>query len=488
MLRIALRTNAIVSRDSVDILFIASFFAYISVLITIGFIISKKQKDSCDFMIGSRSVNYWVTAIATQATDMSAWLFMAFPALIYTQGVTGCGSAIGLLVCMFLSWHFIAKKLREETERYQAPTLSSYFEKRFDDKSGSIRIVSALISLFFFTLYISGGIVALGRALEATFGFSYHTGITFGMLTVAAYTVLGGFIAVAWNDFLQGMFVLVIMIFFPLYALKHIGGFASIVKAASLNNITLSLFPDYSLSTIAGVIVPAFGWGLGYFGQPHILVNFMGIDNPNEIKKAKYLGISWQIIALSAATLIGLIGIAFFPTPLANGELVFIDMVKVLFNPLLAGLILCAILAAAISTMDSQILVSASMLTQDIYKKIFNKTATKKQLLTISRLASVAVILASFMLAFNNNEKIFAIVLYAWSGLGSTFGPVLICSLYSKRITRSGALAGIITGGITAGSWRYLGLPLKAYAIIPGFVLSLLAIAIFSYFKKRTTA
>jgi sodium/proline symporter len=466
----------------VNIIFIFSFFAYVSVLIFIGYIFSKRQKSSCDFMLGSRSVNYWVTAIATHATDMSAWLFMGFPGIIYAGGMIGCWSAIGLLICMFLSWHFVAGKLRRATEFYQSPTLSSYLEKRFNDKSGSLRIASALISLFFFTLYISAGIVALGRALQATFGFSYHAGITLGTLTVAAYTVLGGFIAIAWNDFLQGMFVFFIISIFPLYALSYVGGFSGIALAAQAKNISLSLLPDYSLKTLASVLVPALGWGLGYFGQPHILVNFMGIDNPDEIRKAKYIGISWQIITLSAATLIGLIGIAFFKTPLANNELVFITMVKALFSPLIAGIVLCAILAAAISTMDSQILVSASMLTQDIYKKMFHKSASQKQLLTISRLASICVVFFSLFLAFDNSESIFSLIRYAWCGLGSTFGPVLLLSLYSKKITRQGALSGVIVGGLVAGSWKYLGLPPQEYAIIPGFALSLLAIVLVSYF------
>lgn len=455
-----------------NILFLASFFGYISILIFIGWIVSRRQKNSVDFMVGDQSINYWVTAVATQATDMSAWLFMSFPAIIYSTGLIGCWSAIGLVICMFLNWHFIAKKLRQATEHYQAFTLSSYFEKRFNDSSGALRIISASLALFFFTLYIAAGIVALGRALGATFGFSYFVGITLGTLTVAIYTILGGFIAVAWNDFLQGMFVLLIIVFLPIYALKVIGGFGAISSAALTKNISLALIPDWSFAAIAAATIPGFGWGLGIFGQPHILVNFMGIDNPDEIRKAKYVGISWQLLTLSAATLIGLIGIPFFTETLVKNELVFINMVKMLFDPFVAGLILCAILAAAISTMDSQILVSASMLTEDIYKKIFHKKATPQQLLTISRIAGVLMIGFSFTLAIGNNETIWSLIRYAWGGLGSTFGPVLILSLYSKRITKTGALAGIIVGGVTAAVWKHLGLPLADWAIIPGFTLS----------------
>jgi sodium/proline symporter len=474
-----------ITEPIMNLVFIASFFGYISILIGIGYIVSRRQKTSADFMLGSRSVNYWVTAIATHATDMSSWLFMAFPGVIYAQGIFGCWSAIGILFFMLITWQFVAQKLREATAKYKALTLSSYLEKHFNDKSGAIRILSAAFALFFFALYISAGIVALGRALEATFGFSYHTGIMLGTITVALYAILGGFIAIAWNDFLQGMFVLCVIVFFPIYALYLIGGFPIIIKATTLKNITLSLFPDFSLATIGSLLSAALGWGLGYFGQPHILVNFMGIDNPKDTYKAKYIGLSWQVITLSAATLIGLIGIAFFKTPLINDELVFISMVKVIFSPFIAGLILCAILAAAISTMDSQILVSASMLTQDIYKKIFNKKASPKQLLTLSRLAAVAIVFISLALAFNNKESIFSLIGYAWGGLGSTFGPVVLLSLYSKKITRNGALAGIVVGGVTAALWKYTGLPPEKYAIIPGFALSFFSTVMVSRLTRR---
>lgn len=469
----------------VNIEFVISFFIYAALLTVVGWLFAKKQKTSSDFMVGGRSINYWVTAIATHATDMSAWLFMAFPGAIYTYGLPACWSAIGLLICMYLTWQFVAPKLRTATEHYGALTLSSYFEKRFNDKSGVLRTVSASIALFFFTLYISAGIVALGRALHATFGFSYLTGITIGTLAVALYTLLGGFIAVAWNDFLQGSFVFLVMLFVPAYALYHIGGLDVITQAAHTQNIALTLLPDFSLTTLSTLLIPALGWGLGYFGQPHILVNFMGLDNPDNMHKAKRVGIAWQLITMSAAVLVGLVGIAFFKIPLANNELVFIAIVKSLFSPLFAGFILCAILAAAISTMDSQILVSASMIAQDLYKSVFHRTATPERLVTLSRIGGIVITLLSFLFALNNDESIFALVRYAWCGLGSTFGPVLLFSLYSKKITRNGALTGIVVGGIVAGVWKYLHVPFTDYAIIPGFILSLISIITISEITRK---
>jgi len=481
-----------------DILFAVAFGVYFLGLTIVGWLFSSRQKNSETFSLGNRSINYWVTAVATHATDMSAWLFMAFPGVVYATGLFSAWSAIGLVIFMFLSWHFIAGKLRRDTEKYNVLTLPSYFEKRFKDDSGLIRIVSSLIAIFFFTLYISAGIVALGRALEATFGFSYFTSIILGASCVSIYTVLGGFIAVAWNDFLQGMFVFFVMLIFPAYALYHIGGFGPILAVAKAKKINLSLFPDFSLTTLRNILVPALGWGLGYFGQPHILVNFMGIDNPKDIKKSKILGLSWQIITLLAATLIGLIGIAFFKSPLANSELVFINMVKDLFTPLLAGFVLCAILAAAISTMDSQILVSASMFTEDFYKIGIDKTfwgdvyrpkgmneLFQKHLLLVSRISAIAIVLASVFLAINSEQTIFSMVRYAWCGLGSTFGPVLLLSLYWKKINRNGALAGILTGGLTSITWTYFNLPLADYSVIPGFVLSTVACVLISLIWRK---
>jgi len=469
-----------------NIQFFISFFSYVSVLITIGWVINRKQKNATDFAIGDRSLNYWVTAIATHATDMSAWLFMAFPGLIFSNGLVVCWDAIGLLIFMFLSWQFLAKKFRIDTEKYKSETLSSYFEKRFNDKSGLLRIISAVITLIFFTFYISAGIVALGRALSATFEFSYFTGIVLGTLTVSLYTILGGFLAVAWNDFFQGVFVIFVILGVPLYALFHVGGFSAITQAANMNSVSLSLLPtSISFSSISMIVISALGWGLPYFGQPHILINFMGIDNPENIKKAKRVGMTWQIVALSFSTLIGLVGIAFFKNGLPNNELVFINLVKNLSTPMIAGLLLCAIIAAAVSTMDSQILVYASTLSEDIYKRIFNKKISNKKQLTVSRISGLLITLFSFSLAFNNTESIYGLVRYAWQGLGCAFGPLVIFSLYSKAANKYGALAGVISGSLIAMFWEKLPTSIPEHPIIPGFIVGALSIVLVSWLTRN---
>ncbi len=464
-----------------DIIFFSSFAIYLTVLVGVGVIFAQRQKNASDFMVGGRTLNYWVTAIATHTTDMSTWLFMAFPGLIYTQGIFGCWVAIGLVLGMYLTWKFVAPKLRVATEKYQANTLSSFFAKRFNDSSGLIEAITALVTIIFFTFYISSGIIGLGRTLEVTFSMNYHTAITIGTLVVGLYTLLGGFIAVAWNDFLQGMFVLVMLLIVPVYALWLLGGVGNVLSVIQAKNISLSLFPDYSSKTFLHIIISLLGWGLGYFGLPHVLVNFLGIQNVHEIKKAQRMGIAWQIITLVSATLIGLIGIAYFAqTGLQHSEFVFVTMAKTLFAPFMAGLVLCAILAAATSTMDSQILVSASTIAEDLYKRFYKKNVSGKQLLFVSRISGIIVIGVSFLLAFNSNESIYSLVYYAWSGLGGAFGPLLLASFYAPfDITKEGAIAGIITGAATAAIWPHMSLPMMA-SLIGAYVISFTSIYVVS--------
>lgn len=458
-----------------DIAFLSSFFVYLGVITLTGLIFYRKQKQADDFMLGSRTLNYWVTAIATHASDMSTWLFMAFPGLVYRQGLFAIWTAIGLLIGMYFTWTWVAPRLRSHTENLDSSTLASFFSARFNDQSGLLRIVAATITLIFFTFYISSGIVGLGRTIEVTFGIDYHIGILVGTIVVALYTLLGGFLAVAWNDFIQGIFVLLIILGVPIAACLKTGGLATTLDIINQQNASaLSFFPDYSLATFFNIIISALGWGLGYFGLPHVLVNFMGIDDVKNMKKARNMGMAWQIVSLAGAISIGLIGIAYFAdSGLAQSEFVFVAMSKTLFAPFIAGLVLCGILAAAITTMDSQILVSASTIADDFYKKFINPQASSEKILTISRLGGFLVTLISFLLAYNNNNSILDLVYYAWAGLGGSFGPLMIVALFCKNITQQAALAGMISGAITAGVWPHLQIPLPgSFALIGAFIIS----------------
>lgn len=463
--------------------YIISFIIYFAVLLVIGLVSHKRQRSSADFIVGNRSLNFWVTALSAHASDMSSWLFLAFPAALYIGGMPKIWIALGLLLGMFFNWHFIAKKLRTATEKSDSYTLSTFFERRYGDTSGIIRSLVALITLFFMAIYLSAGLIGMGLLFESLFQIDYYVGIGVASLVVVIYTFSGGFITVAWTDFCQGMFLLLAILIVPVLAYEQAGGWSGIQLAAASKGLSLNLIEDFSVDSFLTILFFA-AWGLGYYGQPHIVTKFMGIKNAEELDKSKYLGMSWQLITLGSAAFTGLIALAFFQEPAADPQLIFVDMVKVLFSPLMGGFILCGIVAANMSTMDSQLLVSASVLSEDIYKHLFHKTASPLTLLKASRWAVLVVAALSLTIAFwSKNSSIMQVVDYAWSGLGCAFGPLMIMSLYAESTTRSGAVAGILTGGLVAALWPALNPHVTAIhipAMIPGFLLSLLAIRLTS--------
>lgn len=470
----------------------SAFFVYFCILLVIGLVAYRKQTSDVDFILGNRSLNFWLTALSAHASDMSAWLFMAFPAAIFIGGFNQMWLAFGLVAGMFFNWHCVAERLRRATEKYESYTLSTYFERRFGDKSGVIRILTALMAIVFLTTYLSAGLIAMGLLFESIFGVDYYVGITIATLVGVIYTFSGGFVTVAWTDLFQAIFLLAVIILVPIVAFFHIpGGFSSIEAMAHSKQIVLSILPDASVTSILSVIFLAFGWGLGYFGQPHIVTKFMGIKRPEEMYKSKYLGITWQVMALIAAAAVGFIGIGFFPQGLENSELVFVNMVQTLFNPFFAGIILCGLIAANMSTMDSQILVCASVLSEDFYKHMVRKKASPMELLMASRISVVIVSVVALLLAFDKNTTVLAVVSYAWSGLGCAFGPLVLSSLYSKSTNKYGAIAGILTGGVLAGLWPVLNPHITTMAIpsmIPGFFGGLLSIYAVSYLTRGSLA
>ena len=459
-----------------DITVFSAFLCYFFILVSISVSVYILNKKSSDFTLGGRSTNYLVTGISAHASEMSDWLFMGYPAMVYSKGLMECWTAIGLTIFMFLNWHFIAKKLRVATEKYQSLTISSFFEKRFGDTSGAIRIIAACLCLIFFTYYISAILVGVGRLFEAVLGINYFIGISLGIMVVC-YTLIGGFTTMVWIDLFQGLFLLSVLLIVPLLALVKVGGFGSIVAAADARNISLSLFPSFSLSTIRDIVFPAAGWGLGYCGLPHLLTKFMAIDDPNKIVKAKWIGISWQILILTAASLVAVVGLAFFQHGLAKPELIFVEMVQNLFSPFFAAFVSCAVIAAAINVMGAQIFVSASVITEDFCRKIFlaKKGISEKrlpQMLThYSRISLVLLCSLAYGIAIFTSDSIYNLVYYAWAGLGSSFGPLLIVSLYTKACHRNTAIVGMLSGGITAGLWTYFNTSVPS--MFPGYAMSL---------------
>lgn len=480
---------------SAEFLQVATFVGYFIVLIGVALLSLRKQNDESDFIIGGRSLNFWLTALSAHASDMSSWLFLGYPALIFTTGMSGAWAAIGLVVFMFLNWHLIAPKIRTVTEQTNSLTLSSYFETRYGDTSGSIRLVSAVMSVLFYTFYITSGLVGMGILVESLFGLHYILGISIGLFIVVLYVFLGGYRTVAWIDLFQGFFLLGVIALIPTILIVRAGGFGPIMDAVSNAHLTTSLIPNFSFKSLTDQVMVALGWGLGYFGQPHIITKFMGIRQVSDMYKAKYLGISWQTIALASATAIGLIGVYVFPGGIHNSERVVLDIVKATLPTFFAGLTLCAILAATTNVMAAQILVVASNLSEDFYRRLIRRNPSSIELLWISRTSVVLISALAFVIAFFKISTIYQLVLYSWSGLGASFGPLLVLSLYRKQLNKYGAFAGILVGGLTAAVWAYHN-PLYEWGIpslVAGFALGIIAIEGVSFLtrnrvptKKRT--
>ena len=460
---------------------IVTFFSYFAIILAIAFLSYRKQSSNTDFIMGNRSLNFWLTALSAHASDMSSWLFLAYPAAIFTQGLFYAWAAIGLTGFMFLNWQFIAPKIRTATEQLGSLTLNSYFESRFGDTSGHIRIVSASMAVLYFTIYISSCLVGLGLIVESLFGLSYLLGISLGALIIVIYLFLGGYKTVAWIDLFQGFFLLGVIVFIPTYLLIEFGGIKPVMRVVELKNISFSLFPDFSFNTFWVITMTVTSWGLGYFGQPHIIKKFMGIRRVVDMHKAKWVGISWQTIALTAATLIGLLGIFMFPDGIPDPEQLILNIVKTTFASFFAGLVLCAILAATTNVMAAQVLVVVSNLTEDFYKRLFRKKASQQELLWVSRASVILVALLGYIIAFFKPTTIYKLVLYAWSGLGASFGPLLLLSLYAKNINRKGAFAGILVGGVVAAIWPYFEDPLGISSVLAGFICSAIAIQVISF-------
>jgi sodium/proline symporter len=454
----------------------------LAVLLVIGFLSYRRHISATDFIIGNRSMNYWLTALAAHASDMSSWLFMGYPAVVFTGGLFSAWSAIGLLIFMYLNWQLIAPKIRIATEQYNSLTFSSFFESRLSDTSGTIRVFTAIMSLIFYTIYISAGLVGLGLLLETLFNINYYWGILIGIVIVVPYVFTGGYVTLAWIDLFQGFFLLGVIIFVPFFLLNKVNGWEGVQHAVQLKDLKMALFPNFSASTFFEIIAMTAGWGLGYFGQPHIVTKFMGIRNVHEISKSKMIGMSWMLLSLSAATFVGLVGIAYFPNGLKDTSLVFVEMVRDSFPAFVVGFMLCAVLAATINAMSSQVLVLSSSITEDFYKRIFRKTASSSELLIVARIGVIIVSAIAFIIAYGKISTIYSLVLYAWSGLGSSFGPLLLLSLYWKGVNKYGAWIGILSGGIIAGVWPYFNklFSINVPSMLPGFISSFVLILIVS--------
>ncbi|MEO9654523.1 sodium/proline symporter PutP [Marinomonas sp.] len=468
-----------------------TFLAYLVVMLGIGLYAYKNTSSSEDYFLGGRSLGPWPTALSAGASDMSGWLLLGLPGYAFASGLESIWLAGGLLIGTWLNWLICAKRLRTYSIKADnSLTLPGFLSSRFQDKSKAIQTISALFILLFFLFYTSSGLVAGGKLFETVFGLDYTYAVILGTVCVVSYTLFGGFLAVAWTDLIQGLMMSAALVIVPLIALD--GGFSQLSDTLmSKNPELLTIWNDVKgepLSTIG--IISLVAWGLGYFGQPHILARFKAARSNKDITTARRIAVSWTLISMAGALLIGFVGIVYvdgnLAGNLADGEKIFMVLVNAVFHPVVAGILLAAILAAIMSTADSQLLVSSSALAEDFYKQLFNKQATQKQIVNVGRFAVIAISILALILALNPKSSVLGLVSYAWAGFGAAFGPAILISLFWRNMNRNGALAGIIVGGVTIVVWKQLsGGWFDVYEIVPGFILSTIAIIIVSVMSGK---
>ncbi|TYK65485.1 sodium/proline symporter PutP [Colwellia echini] len=471
-----------------------SLTLYFIVMLLIGLYAYKKStSDISGYMLGGRSLSPSVAALSAGASDMSGWMLMGLPGAMYLTGVSSLWIAVGLVLGAFFNYVFVAPRLRTYTEvANDSITLPDFFENRFNDKSRLLRIVSSIVIVVFFTLYTSSGIVAGGKLFESSFGLNYEVGLYVTASVVVAYTLFGGFLAVSLTDFVQGCIMFIALVLVPIVAINQVGGITEMqTTIAAINPEMLNIF-----SGVGAIgIISAMSWGLGYFGQPHIIVRFMAIRSVKEMPKARRIGMSWMIVAIIGAMTTGLAGFAYVAKTgikLDDPETIFIVLSQVLFNPLIAGFLLAAILAAIMSTISSQLLVTSSSLTEDFYKAFLHREASEKKLVLVGRVSVFVVALVAIYLAYDRNSSILNLVSNAWAGFGAAFGPVVLGALYWKGMTRNGALAGMVSGALTVIIWTHAPFTINGqtlaslmYSIVPGFIICSLAIYIGSKLSAK---
>lgn len=468
---------------------IMSLSIYMISMLGIGYIAYRRTSDLSDYVLGGRNLGPAVTALSAGASDMSGWLLMGLPGAMYVAGLSSGWIVVGLTLGAYLNWLYVAPRLRSYTEiANNSITIPDYFENRFHDSSRILRIVSALVIFVFFTFYTSSGMVSGGELFKSAFQMDYSLGVWVTASVVILYTLFGGFLAVSWTDFVQGTIMFIALILVPVVTLMETGGFGSTFD--EIHAIDPALLDALRGTSVIGII-SLLAWGLGYFGQPHIIVRFMAITSVKEMRNARRIGMGWMIFSIVGAMLTGLLGIAYFHQTgqtLANPETVFIVLSDVLFHPIIFGFLLAAILAAIMSTISSQLLVTASALTEDFYKAFLRRSASEKELVLVGRLSLLIVSLIALFLALNPNETILNLVGYAWAGFGSAFGPVVLLSLYWKRMNKWGALAGMIAGALTVIIWEQIEAFAEIYEMIPGFLASAIAIILVSLLTAKPSA
>ncbi|EKO3448667.1 sodium/proline symporter PutP [Vibrio fluvialis] len=458
-----------------------TFIVYLILMLAIGVYAYQRTKNSADYFLGGRSLGPWPAALSAGASDMSGWLLLGLPGYAYAAGIEAFWLAGGLLVGTWANWLITAKRLRTYSITTDALTLPEFLSRRFNDNSKLIQTISAFFILLFFLFYTSSGLVAGGKLFETVFGLDYSTAVIVGTVCVVSYTLFGGFLAVSWTDLVQGLLMAAALMIVPIAAMN--GGFTKLDNdLLAINPQLLTMWNDVKGQPLSAVaIVSLVAWGLGYFGQPHILARFKATRSNKDLTTARRIAVIWTGLSMAGAMLVGLVGLIYVTNDgsiqLDDGEKIFMLLVNAIFHPVMAGILLAAILAAIMSTADSQLLVSSSALAEDFYKQVYKKDATSEEIVRVGRAAVIIISIIALILAMTPDSSVLGLVSYAWAGFGAAFGPALVLSLYWSRMNRNGALAGIVIGGITIVVWKQLsGGWYDVYEIVPGIIFSTIAI------------
>ena len=461
---------------------VVAFLAYVAIVLSIGFYAYLKTKNATDYFLGGRELSPAVSAISAGASDMSGWVLLGLPGYAYLAGLEAAWISLGLVLGVAANWGLMAKRLRLYSEQLDdAVTLPTYLQRRFADNTPWLKSIASLSILLFFLFYVGSGLIAGGKLFNEVFGFDYHIAVFVSVALILFYTLFGGFLAVSWTDVFQGLLMLLALVCVPVLVISQTGGLDEFTAKINLKNPQLlDAFTDVNGNALGWMaIISAMGWGLGYFGQPHILARFMAIRSASETGQAASIGVIWAFLCYLLAILVGLSGLAYLPEVIADSEKVFIALTGLIFHPLIAGILLAAILAAIMSTVDSQLLVCSSSLAEDLYPLVSKKSLSPEQRLQVGRVAVVVLALMATLLAMNPDSKVLDVVSYAWAGLGASLGPAILISLYWRKMTARGALAGVFVGGATVIIWpQFEGGIFELYSLVPGFGISALAVVV----------
>ncbi|KGJ02592.1 solute:Na+ symporter, SSS family [Paracoccus halophilus] len=461
-----------------------SLTAYFVLMLAIGVYAWRKSTASSEeYMLGGRNLPPAVAALSAGASDMSGWLLLGLPGALYVSGLAQSWIGIGLFVGALINWIVVAPRLREQTEHYDnSLTIPGFLGNRFPSQASLLRFVSAIVIVLFFAVYTASGLVGGGKLFASAFGGDYMTGVLLTLGVVVVYTVMGGFLAVSLTDFVQGCIMMLALVIMPIVILTTGQGNGVGQAAERLTAIDPNFLSLFNGVTALGWL-SAVAWGLGYFGQPHIIVRFMAVRSVAEVPKARNIGMSWMAVSLIGAIAVGVFGRAYAERnglDVADPETIFIILSDMLFHPLITGFLYAALLAAIMSTVSSQLLVASSSLTEDIYRTLFKRNATDREMLNMGRAAVVAVGLVAVLIASDPDSQVLGLVSNAWAGFGAAFGPLIVLALTWPRMTGAGAVAGLIVGAVTVILWIALGLSSTLYEIVPGFVAAWVAIVLVS--------